>query len=161
MQTLKRIWAFRKEPLVADHSLDIMCMLMWLIYGLWGILSTVQHVTILNAGFQWYPILWGAVIGIGSWIAFLGAFMLFVVKPDDLDARIFWKRLETYAVTALVGFVFVYPSLQLYNLVDGEGVARYDMAVLSWSYLLVPLWRIGHLRARIFGLQLMRAQRDG
>lgn len=158
MNTFRRIWALRKEPVVADHTLDIMSMVMWLLLGLWGILSTVQHVTILNRAIEWYPILWGSVIALSAWVAFIGAMMLFLVNQQDYSSRIFWKKVELMGVTGLLGFISVYPALMAVALFGDS--PRVDLLVLSFTYLLLPLWRVGHLRERIKHLRLLRAANE-
>lgn len=158
MKTIRRIWQYRKEVVVADHRIDILSLAMWFLMGTWGILSTVQQVTILNQAIDWYPIVWGSLIGVLALVAFIGCMMIFVVLPTDYNARIRWKRLELAAVSCLVCVAGVYPGLMVIDLFGDT--PRPDLTALSLTYLLVPIWRIGHLRSRIQNLEAVRDKQN-
>lgn len=155
MDSIKRMWRYRKEAVIADHRIDIMSMMMWLLLGTWGILSTVQQVTILKETINWYPVVWGSSIATLCLLAFIGVLMIFMVPHNDYRSRIQWKQLELTAVSILACVIAVYPVLMFKGLFDDS--PRPDLFVLSLTYLIVPIWRIGHLRSRIANLEISKA----
>lgn len=150
---LRLVSAKRYEPLLTDHRIDVMSMTMWLLLGLWGVLSTVASVTVLKDISEAYPIVWGSAIGVAALAAFIFALNTFATPPSLIPARIKWKRAEMISVGVLVGLIIVYPALMFISLFDGLDPVRPDLFALSLTYLVVPLWRIGHLAARIAQLR--------
>lgn len=145
--------AKRFAPLLTDHRMDVMAMTMWLLYGTWGILSTLAGVTILKDIADVYPILWGAAIGLSALAALISSFNTFMAAPQSVAARIKWKRREMIAVSLMLGFIAIYPVLMFVSLFNGN--PRPDLLVLSLSYLVVPWWRVGHLASRIAQLRVI------
>lgn len=162
---MKRGWSgFRarvNEPLIADRSLDLMVMILWAIYGTWGITSTLAKIPTLDkVANPVYAIGWGAAIGVTAWVAAIAATSVFFSRNHCLKARIRKKQGEMWAVCILAGLVSVYPALLLIQgFVQGD-TARQPLAVLALSYLAVPTWRAFHLTKRIRALrvQLLAAQ---
>lgn len=145
--------AKRYEPLLTDHRVDLMSMSLWLLLGLWGVLSTVATVTVLKDVSQYYPAFWGTAIGLAGLTAFVGAINTFSQPPLALLNRIKWKRVEMIAVSVLLGLIVVYPILMFINMFDGKDTPRPDLFFLSLTYLVVPIWRVGHLASRIAQLR--------
>lgn len=156
-EKFKLIKAKRFEPLITDHRIDLMSMTMWLLLGLWGVLSTVANVTVLKDVSNVYPIVWGSAIGLASLCAFIFALNTFSCPPSLIPQRIKWKRAEMIADSVLVGLIIIYPALMFLNMFDGKDTPRPDLFVLSLTYLVVPMWRIGHLASRIAGLRTVSA----
>lgn len=147
----------RYEPLLTDHRVDIMSMTLWLLLGLWGVLSTFNNATILKDVSDLYPLVWGCSIGVAALVATIAALNTFSAPPTAIPLRIKWKRTEMIAVAIMLGLIVIYPALMFYNMFDGKDAPRPDLFFLSLTYTIVPLWRVGHLASRIAQLRAVSA----
>lgn len=157
---LHRAIAHRRDPVVADHRLDWSIGFLWLLYGLWGILTPIvaENVVLATAP-SFYPVVWGVCIGVCG-LSAAGAVLWNLIAAasetvDSLSRRIASKRWEMFSVTAMGMFIAAHPVIQFFGLVSGQW-DRFDTFALSFSYLIMPLWRVTHLFDRIRMLRTIR-----
>lgn len=138
-------------------------MALWLIYGCWGIATITVNASVLKEalrGFTFYPVLWGGVIGLLCLVSFAVAGAGFLVRLDDYRKRVALKRIEAWTVALFLGFLIVYPVVMWANALNPhftpDEPARFDLAILSLSYLVFPFWRVKNLLDRTKQLRLMR-----
>lgn len=160
METLIRAWRTRREPLITDRRFDIAAMMTWFFYAAWGILSLVlSDITSFRNIDQYYPVVWGAALGVASAVATAAALTMFLLKPGSFASRIRAKRTESSALCAMLGLLAVYPTVLLL-LGDPSGHPRWDILALSFSYFPFAVFRVMHLRQRISQLYRYTDRKD-
>lgn len=160
METLKRAWKTRREPLITDRRFDIAAMLTWFFYAAWGTLSVVfSDITSFRNIDQYYPVVWGGAVGAAAAVASVAALTMFLVKPGSFASRIRAKRTESSALCALIGLLSVYPVVLLF-LGGPSGDPRWDILALSFSYFPFAVFRVMHLRQRISQLYRYTDRKD-
>lgn len=138
----------RRTPLVVDRTLDIAFIVMYVIFMLWALISSVENIPSFDrVTSTFYQFVYGGAVGTFAAVAATAAVLQFIktggVRKDHKE------KIELYSVVLMTGFIFVYPCVLAFNLfiLHTHGV---DAAfVLSLFYLVFPLWRIRHLWKRI------------
>ena len=137
-----------KEPVIADRTLDALAIFTWMCLAGWGIASTLTGIpSITNASTPLYEVLWGGSVGICALVAAAAAASTFITSPN-VSVRVRKKRIESWSVSILAGFIAVYPitvgSAALAG--DTDRIATFFVAL---SFLGFPTWRVRHLYYRI------------
>lgn len=138
----------RRTPLVVDRTLDLAFIIMYVIFALWALISSVENIPSFDrVSTTLYQFIYGGAVGTFAAIAATAAILQFFrtggVRKDHKE------KIELYAVVLATGFIFVYPCVLAFNLfiLHAKGVEA--GFVLSLYYVLFPLWRIRHLWKRI------------
>lgn len=136
------------DPLIVTRWLDVAYILLWFVYGLWGVFSVIVGLPTLNMLTpDWYQTVWSGFIGILSLTACVLASLVFFHTP--WFKQISKKRAEFATVCALLAFVVIYPVLLVVRAADGDLSRVGPSAVLAISYLIFPVLRLYFLRGRI------------
>lgn len=141
MTALKKAWMARKSPLVVNRSIDWAFLALWTCYAFWGASAAFINTTYLRVPLTFYPTIWGCGISLFSIIAILAILRSLACDQDQLRERIFAKRVEALSVTAMAGFITVYPILQVFRLFTDEP-PRPDLVALGMSYLIMIVFRV-------------------
>ena len=149
MNHLRRFFDGPKTPLVVDRRFDIYFILLWFTYVGWAILSSIEQIVSVNSFYDnVYLFFWTGALGTSALIAMMFAILGFV--PTAM-VRVAKEKVEMYALIILCGFVFVYPCILIYNQYVLHTHFEFFMSslLLSFRYLIAPLYRITHLWGRI------------
>lgn len=153
-------WSTRRLPLVVDRRLDLAAIILFAIYGLWGVATTYVNTSILQVEITFYPVVWGAMTGLVALLAFASAVYTFFLAPPRVKRRLWALRLEMASVAILAGHIAVYPALVFIGVFFGD-LNRPDLAILSLSYIVFPVWRVLDLISRIQQLTILKEAYDG
>jgi hypothetical protein len=134
------------DPLIVNRWIEIAFILLWLIYGTWGVMSLLNGIpTIVDTTQPWYQVVWSGAVGVLSYItAALAISSFFNLGPPPIVK----KQLERGSVIALIGFVAIYPALLAIAAFEGD-TDRIPAAILSLSYLIFPVYRVYALTQKI------------
>ncbi len=154
--SVRKAWGRRKNIILVDARIDVACAVLWLIYGAWGLwVPVVNANALLAVAPDFYPVLWGGVIGLAGMIAGICALANLATDPNRLGLRIWTHRWERFAVATLVGFILVLPTIQIGQMFTAGG-DRFDVLILSFSYVVIPIWRLFHLGDRVKDLRRIK-----
>lgn len=143
---MPKLRARPRDPLILDRWLDVAFACLWGIYAAWGLTTLLVGLPTITINTpEWYSAVWAGAVGILSAIAFLACVSLFFLTRPHFLVK---KKIERYAVVALVFFILVYPVLLIASATGGD-IDRASLAVLSVSYVIFPIYRIYVLTSRI------------
>lgn len=131
----------RKSPLVVNRSIDWAFFALWICYGLWGFSAAIINTTYLRVPLTFYPTIWGCGIAFFALVACTAILRSLACDQDQLKERIFAKRVEALSVTAMAGFIAVYPILQFLRLFTDDP-PRPDLVFLGLSYMVMIIFRV-------------------
>lgn len=148
-QRSKTAWGAIHDPIKTDRSIDVACIVAWICYAFFGLFTITQNASVFTrAGTpEFYQTIWGGSIGLLSALAAGAGILSFYTQHERYDRRIAAKRTERFAVGTLIGLVTLYPLLLAFY--GGPTGPRLDLLSLSFSYLVLPIWRSRHLKSRI------------
>lgn len=138
------------DPLLTNRWSNVGFGLIWLIDGLWGLSSSINHVpTLTYSTPRWYEVLWSTGMSLTGLVAAFGCFVVFFRTPRITLLN--KKRIELYALYWLVGFISVYVILLYwYGFVqEPHDPGRAALAVGITQFLVPPTLRIYQLNRRI------------
>ena len=136
------------DILIVDRWLDVAFAVFWFIIGLWGAVSLVIGLpTITQLTNDWYQTAWSGMIGLLSITASILATLVFF--ETFWISQVTKKVLELGIVIVLGSFMAVYPVLLVVRSFEGEFLKTGALAVLCFSFLVFPVYRIHDLKRRI------------
>lgn len=134
------------DPVVTNRWIEVAFVILWAIYGTWGVMSLLSGIpTLADATQSWYQVLWSGAVGILSYTAMIFAVSVFFgVKPSPVTK----KQFERGSVIALTAFIAIYPALLTIAAFEGD-TDRIATAILALSYLVFPVFRVYMLTQKI------------
>lgn len=136
------------DPLLTTRWFDVTAAVLWAIYAIWGIaafLSQLPSFQFVGAP-HWYGAAWAGAVGVTALVASLAATSIFF----DIRhlAQVTKKRIERDALAVFCALIFVIHVVSIWTFFSGHW-AYFANVFLTFSYYIVPAFRIYHLSRRI------------